>query len=1163
MGLDPRTRTLARCLAVLVLLHGADASARDWWIDCENGDDVLGDGTSALPFQSVQLGINSATSGDVVRVVAGVCTGPGQGFPIDMRPGISLFGAGDYSTYIANLGYSAGVSAVEFAYTPRSITQIPFPNTQEIADLNIETLTDGITLLNGSPTINNNVIHYGTNAINLLTAYDVVTLGPGAEANPIIEQNEFYENTRGIRIQANNAGVSPVVRENLFLGPGDSGMNALQLRAIIPLAPLLENNVIANYRVGMGIFGGTPSLRHNTIADNGTGIATYSSAYRTTLTQVSNNLFAYNYFGVDEIGPDAYSVEVANNDFWANVGGDWMDVALGPLADVNALPLAVGNFSAAPHFVNAGADDYHCWPSSGARDRGLLAAAPARDIDGQARSDGQPDVGADEVYLNTVLAEPRITGAAVVTDLCPGMQPPGSDGDVDPGEVIDVTLMVTNLSPFATATNLRAAIVADGPEVTPPSAEVTFGTVGPLQTASSTTPYTFRYQPIVVSPCPDKIRFFVDFDSDETGPLSRRAFEIKVGTLNGCQICTSPVRPAVALRNSVLRDTCANGSPPGLNLMIEPGEHGELLLTVENTSSVRASGVSASLATTAPGVTPASGVVAFGNVAAGASVAASAPFAFDVSSSQVSCGQTLPFDVTVSWLELPPTAPTVSPLNLNVPASCANCASVLPAFTLWNQSLVDVCNSGSSSAGNGLIDRGELIDLSVVVSNTSPDAGATNVTGRLLTTSPDIVPVEMPLQFGDVGPGATQAALTPARFRVATTALCGASLPFELELSSVETGVVSPRLAFNLQIAPTPCGLCNDSPVVLVVAAPSISDSCQTGAPGGDGDVNPGESFGLTLSVTNNSPHSAASDVTATVTFDVPWLVPSTGSTSFGTVAPLQSKLALAPMMFKVGPSGDLCGSIVTVSVVFASPEVGTLPAQQVVIPLSCPTCSLPFPDLVATTTTVTDRCPWGGTGGDGKLDAGEIADVLVQITNQSPSGAATGVSATFAATIPGFEPDLLTISGPDIPPGATLPLDVFSFVTEPTAPCGTYVEYEVFLSSYETGVLPPFLVSAVLDPVCQICQPDARPLYLYRRTVASVAAGWKAIVPLPLTSASAPIDAGWPRVVSLPGTQDDSGILADTSPLLLYRILDDLDDYQGNVLRLVKAAGTDIRATF
>jgi len=207
------------------------------------------------------------------------------------------------------------------------------------------------------------------------------------------------------------------------------------------------------------------------------------------------------------------------------------------------------------------------------------------------------------------------------------------------------------------------------------------------------------------------------------------------------------------------------------------------------------------------------------------------------------------------------------------------------------------------------------------------------------------------------------------------------------------------------------------------------------------------------------------------------------------------------------------------------------------------------------------DRCPWGAPGGDGKIDAGELVDVFVEVVNSSSMSTATGVRVSFSNQNDWILPSIAHIPGPDIPPDSSVIVGPFTFLVDPMTPCGTGLGFDYQLSTYETGRFVSEWLTADVDLNCQVCQRGSADHFLYRSTVLDTSAGWKQLVPLPLTSTSTS-DPGWPRAVSLPGSQDDWRALDSPWPMALYRVLNDLDEDQGNVLRAVRS-GNSLRVTF
>ena len=116
-------------------------------------------------------------------------------------------------------------------------------------------------------------------------------------------------------------------------------------------------------------------------------------------------------------------------------------------------------------------------------------------------------------------------------------------------------------------------------------------------------------------------------------------------------------------------------------------------------------------------------------------------------------------------------------------------------------------------------------------------------------------------------------------------------------------------------------------------------------------------------------------------------------------------------------------------------------------------------------------------------------------------------------------------------------------------------------ISSIDSGREWSEWLTLDVDLNCEICQLGSADHLLYRYTVLDTSAGWKQLVPLPLTSTSG-ADPGWPRGVTVPGSQDDWGVMSSPWPLTVYRVLNDLDEDQGNILRMARS-GNSIRLGF
>ena len=112
-----------------------------------------------------------------------------------------------------------------------------------------------------------------------------------------------------------------------------------------------------------------------------------------------------------------------------------------------------------------------------------------------------------------------------------------------------------------------------------------------------------------------------------------------------------------------------------------------------------------------------------------------------------------------------------------------------------------------------------------------------------------------------------------------------------------------------------------------------------------------------------------------------------------------------------------------------------------------------------------------------------------------------------------------------------------------------------IFIRS-DDGMEVNHLQYGLADTCCPLLCPSC--VCFWRVTVLSLAPpSWKACFPLGCVPGC--IDTGWPTVGTLPSDRYvDAGILADTSPLVLYDV-----SVEGNGLRVVKSGPADVTLSF
>jgi uncharacterized repeat protein (TIGR01451 family) len=170
---------------------------------------------------------------------------------------------------------------------------------------------------------------------------------------------------------------------------------------------ILTNNLIAANQVitaggGLYVVDSSPRLLHNTLARNGGGDG--SGVYVISQWWISNVALTNTILVSHTVGITvaAGSTATLEGTLWGS--GDWAnDTDWG--GDGTIVTGAV-NAWGDPAFVDPDAGDYHISPGSAAVNAGVDAGVPD-DIDGDLRSDGYPDIGADELPGATLLVTKR------------------------------------------------------------------------------------------------------------------------------------------------------------------------------------------------------------------------------------------------------------------------------------------------------------------------------------------------------------------------------------------------------------------------------------------------------------------------------------------------------------------------------------------------------------------------------------------------------------------------------------------------------------------------------------------------------------------------------------------------------------------------------------
>jgi hypothetical protein len=213
------------------------------------------------------------------------------------------------------------------------------------------------------------------------------------------------------------------------------------------------------------------------------------------------------------------------------------------------------------------------------------------------------------------------------------------DPDVEPGESVDMSVTVRNISPFD-AFNVTGTLSTATPGVTVTTANAAFPNItGSGGTGASLTDFRFMVDPSV--PCGTVINFDLLLNYEDNGgtPYSNvTSFTVQVAAPCVVTFC----QPYMAYDSQVAVD-CGNADG-----VVDPGETIDLWATVQNVGSQDAFNVAGMLSTSTPGITITAANAAFPNVPSGGFGTSLTNFQFIVDGA-VPCGTMINFNLLLNY----------------------------------------------------------------------------------------------------------------------------------------------------------------------------------------------------------------------------------------------------------------------------------------------------------------------------------------------------------------------------------------------------------------------------------------------------------------------------------------------------------------------------------
>ncbi len=366
--------------------------------------------------------------------------------------------------------------------------------------------------------------------------------------------------------------------------------------------------------------------------------------------------------------------------------------------------------------------------------------------------------------------------------------------------------------------------------------------------------------------------------------------------------------PVLVYNSSAINDAAGNG-----NGAAEPGENGILLnVALGNTGTAAATGISAVLSTSTPGVIVTQPNSAYPDIAAAGTGTNNTPFAFNVLGA-VPCGTVIDFTLTVT------TAQGVSVITFSVPTG-------LVTNTTFTSTDVPKAIPDSNPAG-------VVSTLNVPTSMTISDVNATvNINhtwdGDLILSliSPSGTTVTLANRRGSSGDNFINTVFDDE----AAVPISGGSAPFtgsfrpETPLSAVDGQAASGTWQFkavdaaagdtgtitgwNIAVTSVSCTV----PVPHVVYSSHAFSDVAGG--NGDGIVDPGETIQLNVTL-GNTGTAAATGVSAVLSTSTPNVTITSANSAYPNIAAGGTAVNTTPFVFDVGnvPCGTIIPFVVTV----------------------------------------------------------------------------------------------------------------------------------------------------------------------------------------------------------------------------------------------------------
>ena len=497
--------------------------------------------------------------------------------------------------------------------------------------------------------------------------------------------------------------------------------------------------------------------------------------------------------------------------------------------------------------------------------------------------------------------------------------PGDADGNVDPGEQVDLSITLQNAG-GTDATRVSVVVSTATPLVTVTQPNMDFGTIAAFSVGAGSPPAEYSVDESF--PCGDDIVFDLAISSDQGDFMRDCSITVPVA----CEPCVV-TPPDLRVQECLNADSCPLGGAGDADGRVDPGEDVELTVLARNDGGSDATGVTAVVSTATPMVTVTQPNVSFADVPAFGLLSSMDTASYTVDAA-FPCGTDIVFDVAYSTDQ----GDFMDSCVVSVDAGCIPCVSG-PIVRVADCSHADACALGGPGDADGRVDPGESAALTLTLENLGA-SDANNVTATVSTAEPLVAITQADAAFGAVPAGGMSAGAPTIDYTVDPALPCGTEIVFDVAISSDE----GPFMDDCRLTIPVDCNVCVDGPALSVTACVH-DDACPLGGAGdANGAVEPGESVSLTVTLGNGG-LQAANNVNAIASSPTPGVTITQDAASFGNLAPAASADGVPPIEYTVDEAVP-CGAELVFEFMVTSDEGDFMSSCRTTIPMACEVCA-------------------------------------------------------------------------------------------------------------------------------------------------------------------------------------------------------------------------------